>query len=510
MLCCCLGISPRGRTDRPSTLSDIMAHEHTSSTASSSNSRIRLLKTGIPGFDEILGGGLPMHSLYLIQGLAGSGKTTLACQMGFAHARNGEKILILTLIAESHAKMINHFSNFSFYDETLIGNRIMLHSAYASLAKGGLRELLRLITASLAEEKPSILIVDGFRSVRSASPSDLDLSEFMHSLNSLVATMGCTTFLLSPVEGNVPDSENTLVDGLIELSQYEQGMRLVREIKVFKMRGANHLLGKHAFDVRPDGIVMYPRLETTVGKRNAPASASSEHISCGIPSWDRAIGGGIVKASVTNLLGSPGVGKTSMGLHFIDHGLRNGEPCLIVGFFESPQRLIEKARRIGLDLASPHASGQLEIMWQLPLEVLLDELACRILDNVRQRGVKRLFIDGVEGIGHIAMHPDRAPGFLIALVNELRVGGVTTFVTEQLPYFKENSCRNNSSASALYENIMLLDFVEHEDVHYRQISVMKLRENGYDNANHLMIISDQGVTVDGYISDIKKKLPAAP
>src|SRR5690606_18875475 len=187
---------------------------------------------------------------------------------------NGEKILILTLIAESHAKMINHFSNFSFYDETLIGNRIMLHSAYASLAKGGLRELLRLITASLAEEKPSILIVDGFRSVRSASPSDLDLSEFMHSLNSLVATMGCTTFLLSPVEGNVPDSENTLVDGLIELSQYEQGMRLVREIKAFKMRGANHLLGNHAFDVQPDGIVMYPRLETTVGKRNAPASAS--------------------------------------------------------------------------------------------------------------------------------------------------------------------------------------------------------------------------------------------
>lgn len=493
-----------------------MAQEKSLSDASTSTSitppqgsRIRLLKTGIPGFDEILGGGLPMHSLYLIQGLAGSGKTTLACQMGFAHAHQGKKVLILTLIAESHAKMINHFSNFSFYDEKLLGDRIVLHSAYSSLAKGGLRELLRLITTSLTEEKPGILIVDGFRSVRNASPSDLDLSEFMHALNSLVASMGCTSFLLSPVEGNVPDSENTLVDGLIELSQYEQGMRLVREIKVFKMRGANHLLGKHAFDVRPDGIVMYPRLETTVGKKNVPAPASNDHISCGIPSWDKVIGGGIVKASVTNLLGSPGVGKTSMGLHFIDHGLRQDESCLIVGFFESPQRLIEKAKRIGLDLEHPHSQGLLDIMWQLPLEVLLDELACRILDNVRQRGVKRLFIDGVEGIRDLAMHPGRAPGFLIALINELRVQGVTTFVTEQLAYRNDPHCNSANSASALYENIMLLEFVEHNDVNYRQISVMKLRENGYDNANHLMTISDQGISVDGPIADIKKKLPAA-
>lgn len=241
----------------------------TTSASTQSQGRIQLMETGIPGFDEIVGGGLPKHSLYLIQGLAGSGKTTLACQMGFAHAKKGEKVLILTLIAESHAKMINHFSNFSFYDESLIGNQIMFHGAYPSLARGGLRELLKLITASLSEQKPSILIVDGFRSIRNSSPSDLDLSEFMHSLNSLVASMGCTTFLLSPIEGNVPDSENTLVDGLIELSQHEDGMRLVREVKVFKMRGANHLLGKHAFAVCPDGIVMYPRLETTAGKRKA-------------------------------------------------------------------------------------------------------------------------------------------------------------------------------------------------------------------------------------------------
>ena len=68
------------------------------------------------------------------------------------------------------------------------------------------------------------MIIDGFRTVRDARPSDVALSEFMLSLNSLVSTMQCTTFLLSPTEGNVADSENTLVDGLIELSQFEHGL----------------------------------------------------------------------------------------------------------------------------------------------------------------------------------------------------------------------------------------------------------------------------------------------
>ena len=61
--------------------------------------RMPLLQTGVSGFDQILGGGFPAHSLYLIQGLAGSGKTTLACQIGFQHAHQGKKVLILTLIA---------------------------------------------------------------------------------------------------------------------------------------------------------------------------------------------------------------------------------------------------------------------------------------------------------------------------------------------------------------------------------------------------------------------------
>lgn len=462
-----------------------------------STQRIPLLSTHVPGLDDILGGGFPAHSLYLIQGLAGSGKTTLACQIGFQHAHQGKKVLILTLIAETHGKMLNHLSNFSFFDEALVDDRILFIGAYNDLLKGGLRELLKSIAATLAEQRPDIMIIDGFRTVREAKPSDLALSEFMLSLNSLVSTMECTTFLLSPTEGNQADSENTLVDGLIELSQYESGLQLIREIKVFKLRGSKHLLGRHVFEVGEDGIEIYPRLEAISSLSPAMPTAAAGRVSFGIAGWDGLTKGGVAQGSTTTLLGNPGVGKTLMALHFIHEGLQRGERALIVGFYESPQRLLEKARSVGLDLAPYFNNGALQIIWHPPLEVLVDSLANGLLRNIEQRGVTRLMVDGIDGLREVVIHEGRARSFLAALVNELRVRNVTTFFTQELPYFGQASVQNDAIASMLFENIVLLRYVDVAGINLRQIGVLKLRENSYDAANHVLLISDQGMSIDG-------------
>ena len=471
----------------------------TSSTASSV-ARIPLLRTGVDGFDRILGGGFPADSLYLIQGLAGSGKTTLACQIGFQHALQGKKVLILTLIAETHGKMLNHLSSFSFFDEKLVGDRIVFLGAYSDLLKGGLRELLKSIAGTLAEQRPDIMIIDGFRTVRDAKPSDVALSEFMLSLNSLVSTMECTTFLLSPTEGNVADSENTLVDGLIELSQYEQGLQLIREIKVFKLRGSKHLLGRHVFEVGENGIAIYPRLEAVSSLSAATPSVSHQRLGFGIEGWDHLTHGGVARGSTTALLGNPGVGKTLMGLHFIHDGLRRGEHCLITGFYESPQRLIEKAASVGIDLKPYYDNGALQLIWHPPLEVLVDALAHDVLRNVERRSVSRLLVDGLDGLREVVLHEGRARSFLAAFVNELRCRNVTTFFTQELPYFGQGQLHGDMSASMLFENIILLRYVDVNGINRRQIGVLKLRENSYDAANHILLISDSGMSIEGAVS----------
>ncbi|MES2742317.1 MAG: ATPase domain-containing protein [Pseudomonadota bacterium] len=466
-----------------------------SSSAIPSKQAVSLLRTGVAGFDQILGGGFPANSLYLIQGLAGSGKTTLACQIGFVHAHQGKKVVILTLIAETHGKMLNHLSNFSFFEEALVGPHIVFYSAYSNLVKGGLRDLLQFMTGILAEQRPDVMIIDGFRSVRESSPSDLALSEFMLSLNSLVATMACTTFLLSPTEGNVAESENTLVDGLIELSQHEEGLQLVREIKVFKIRGGKHMLGRHVFEVGQDGVVVYPRLEAVSSASKISPSVSAERARFGIDGWDQLTSGGVIRGSTTSLLGNPGVGKTLMGLHFIYEGLRRGEHCLIAGFYESPPRLLEKARSVSMDLSGYIASGALRIVWHPPLEVLVDSVAHEVLQDVQARGVSRLFVDGLDGLRDIVMHVGRARSFLAAFVNELRCRDVTTFFTQELPYFGEARARLDMSASMLYENIILLRYVETGGLNHRQVNVLKLRDSHYDAGNHVLLIAESGMRI---------------
>ena len=471
-----------------------------SSDAAIPSARIPLLRTGVSGLDQILGGGFPAHSLYLIQGLAGSGKTTLACQIGFHHGYQGKKVLILTLIAETHGKMLNHLSSFSFFDEQLVGDRIVFLGAYSDLLKGGLRELLKSIASTLAEQRPDIMIIDGFRTVREAKPSDVALSEFMLSLNSLVSTMQCTTFLLSPTEGNVADSENTLVDGLIELSQYEHGLQLVREIKIFKLRGSKHMLGRHVFEVGEDGVAIYPRLEAISTLSGAASALSQERVGFGIEGWDQLTNGGVIRGSTTALLGNPGVGKTLMALHFIYEGLKRGEQCLITGFYETPLRLLEKARAVGIDLTTYYESGALQVIWHPPLEVLVDSLAQDVLNNVERRSVSRLLVDGLDGLREIVMHEGRSRSFLAAFVNELRRRNVTTFFTQELPYFGPGPIQSEVSASMLFENIILLRYVDVAGFNRRQIGVLKLRENSYDAANHILLITNHGMSIEGPVT----------
>jgi circadian clock protein KaiC len=129
----------------------------------------------------------------------------------------------------------------------------------------------------------------------------------------------------------------------------------------------------------------------------------------------------------------------------------------------------------------------------------MDSVARDLIDNIQRRGVTRLLIDGAEGMRNIVMHPERAPSFLIALVNELRVRNVTTFITEQLPFFRNHlNAADGASASAMYENIILLEQVNTPNGMQREISVMKLRENDYDAAKHILSISSAGVAVTGH------------
>jgi circadian clock protein KaiC len=214
----------------------------------------------------------------------------------------------------------------------------------------------------------------------------------------------------------------------------------------------------------------------------------------GIPELDRMVSGGLLSSSSTMLVGPPGSGKTLLGLHFLAAGAQAGEPGLHFGFYETPARLIDKGSQVGLNLSSFAEGNLLGIVWQSPLEEILDVLAERLLEAVHQRQARRLFIDGINGFQAAAVHPERLSPFLTAVTHELRRLNVTTiFSVETRTLFDPELEVPINDISAVVENIIFLRYAEDQARLSRVLSILKLREDDYDSTLRTFTITDHGI-----------------
>ena len=97
---------------------------------------INKLPTGVPGLDQILGGGLPEFSFNIIAGTPGCGKTTLAHQITFANATAERPALYFTILGEPALKMLRYQQQYDFYDEKKMGSAIRFINLSEVVLKG--------------------------------------------------------------------------------------------------------------------------------------------------------------------------------------------------------------------------------------------------------------------------------------------------------------------------------------------------------------------------------------
>jgi len=441
----------------------------------------RRVGTGIPGLDQVLRGGLLEGGLYVLDGAAGTGKTVLSFQTGLHIARHEGRVLFVTLLAESHGKLIEHNSGFRFYDPAVVARSFTLVSGFGTLRATGLSGFLRMLAEMLARERPRLLVIDGFSIARAFAVGLSDYGQFVLQLGALGSAAGCTTLLVTPTLLEPSGEEWPLVDGIIELGTHANGMRRVRELEVVKLRGGEPLAGRHTFTISDAGITVFPRLEAEFRQppRNRP---EGPRLSTGIPGLDEMLDGGLQPASTTSVMGAPGTGKTVLSLKFLEEGLRRGERALYLGFYESPERLLAKAEALGIELAQAREQGRFLIDWEPPLEPAGDTIAARLLEHVHRAGVQRVVIDSVEGFEDTASRPERVVPMLAALLGHLSGAGVTTVVTEELGLYTSTVESRHQRLSAHVENIVLLRYVEIDAEVRRLISVMKARSGTYDRA----------------------------
>jgi circadian clock protein KaiC len=466
--------------------------------------------TGVPGLDVILGGGLFPGSVVLVVGSPGAGKTTLGNQIAFHVARRGGSAIEATVLAEGHDALLPRLRRFDFFDPALAGERVHYLSLFDALAADGFDGVLAACRREVRARQASLLVIDGATLFERLTPSDVEYARFVETLGALCRMLGCTALLLTSGPSDRRNALGQYVDGVLEMELESVGARDVRTLRVVKLRGAEHLLGRHDMTIDHRGVTVFPRLEALAGADRADV-AGPGRLSTGIAGLDRMIGDGLLPATSTMLLGSPGAGKTLLGLHFLAEGARHGEPGLIVTFHEKARMLAETAARVGLDLAGPIEHGLTRVIWRPPLELSPDEWAWQLLAAVDEHRPTRLLIDGLSDIQRMILRSERMSSFVPALANELRLRGVTTLMTVELDAFVgPDLTAPVPAASATMDNGIVLRHVELRSRVRRLITVLKARQSVVDPAIREFRIGPDGIEVGEVFDGGAALLTGAP
>ena len=473
--------------------------------------RLAPVATGVAGLDRILRGGIPAGSVVLLAGSPGTGKTTLGSQIAFRYAASGGKTVFATVMAESHDRMLMNLSEFEFFDRALAGTRIQYLSLLPALEEAGLDGFLAATRGFMREHDATLLVIDGTTVIEDFAASPIDYRRFIHRLQVQSMLLGWTTLLLTNRRSELLDEIATHVDGLIHMQREPVGARVVRTIEVAKLRGTNHLTGRHEFMITPAGVDVCPRLEAAFADSPPPAEAPGERLSFGVPSLDQMLGGGLLPGSSTLLLGTPGAGKTIMGLHFVTAGAERGERTLIAGLQEAPDRLVATAAGIGLDLRRHVDAGRVRIQWRQPLELSPDAWAWQLLTAVEEHRPTRVLVDTVTDVQRRMFLPERFADFMTALANELRTAGATTLLAAELDtVIGPELSVPIPAVSALLDNAIVLRHFELDSRLQRLISLLKIRQSGFDPTIRAFVIGDKGITVGDVFSGAAALLTGVP
>ncbi|MHB9092637.1 MAG: RAD55 family ATPase, partial [Chloroflexota bacterium] len=314
------------------------------------------MPSGIPRLDFIMGGGLPESFLVTIAGAPGTGKTVFVHQIAMHFAATGRNVLYVTALSGAHASLVAQIGAFSFSNPSLLGERIKFANVFA-VARQSLAAVTSTIVRTVTDDKVSLVIFDGLRSLEVMAPDARALRSFAYELAGTLSSIRTTAVFTSDVDpAIVPDSpEVAIADGLLATRTHWTGTLVQRTIEVVKMRGVRSIKGPHSVLITGDGAEVFPRLESAFLPADRPLVEG--RASTGVRELDEMLGGGLPRESATLVAGQPGTGKTVLGLGFVAAGAKLGEPVLFYSLQESPSRLVARARQLGFDLDGAIANG---------------------------------------------------------------------------------------------------------------------------------------------------------
>jgi circadian clock protein KaiC len=455
-----------------------------------------VISTGVPGLDDVLNGGLCRNRSYLIEGVPGSGKTTLALQFMRCAASRGEPVLYVTLsetseelhtAAESHGWSLDGITLREIMpsEEALdLGeSSTMFHLSEVELAS-----TTQQVLADVESLRPTCVVIDSLSELRLLSGSALRYRRQILALKQYCNKRGCTVVLLDDLSAIDHDTHiQSIAHGVILLEQMnpEYGADR-RRLRVRKYRGVAFRSGYHDYAIRADGLEVYPRL---VAAEHRTVSARLK-LESGIPEIDSLLGGGVEQGTSTLIIGAAGTGKSTLAVQFAAAAAARGQKSALYIFDESPTTLTTRASELGINLSSAIDRGLVSIRQVDPAELSPGELTHAIRVAVERDQAQLVIIDSLNGYLN-AMPEER---FLTVQLHELLTylgqrNVATILVSAQSGLLGANMSAP-VDASYLADAVVLLRYFEARGEVRQALSVMKkrggkhertIREFGFDN-----------------------------
>jgi circadian clock protein KaiC len=472
--------------------------------------------SGCPGLDDVLGGGLPVGHLYLIEGEPGTGKTTLALQFMAEGIKRGEKVLYVTLsesrveletVARVHGMNLEGLTVLevrpSEQDLKPEGQYTVFHPAEVEL-----NDRVQTIMAEVDRQKPDRLVIDALSEVRMLAKDPLRYRRQVLSLKEY-APENCTVLLLDDRSSRYADLElHSIVHGVVSMGRVSREYgKTMRRIEVTKLRGCAFREGYHDYIIKSGGVVIFPRLVAAEYDNGLPDEGAA---GSGIPELDTLAGGGLDRGTSTLLIGPAGCGKTTLAFRWLTTAAERDENVAAFIFEETVHTLLGRAKGLGMDPAPHLKSGRLQIEHLDPAEVSPGEFVDMVRKTVETRNVRAVLIDSLNGFLQAMPGEQFLALHLHELLTYLNNRGVVTLLVLAQMGLVGSAMQTPIDVSYLADNILVLRYFEAMGQVRQAISMMKKRSGGHERSIRELRLVPGGIRVGAPLSDFQGILSGSP